>query len=218
MKNNKLIKGILVFALYLIIPMIIGQFLPSLNNSTMVSILIRFLIDLAMIIGFIYIYKDDFKMYNKSFKDNPKRVILIGVLFAVLAIVAMPICNIILHVLNVSVTDANNDAINSLYGVIPLYMAFQTLIFSPIVEGITFRKVFKDNIKNVALFIIISGLVFGFYKIAYSFSSTIDLLQIIPYFAVGSLYAWAYAKSDNIYSSFIATFIYTLFVFIINLI
>lgn len=215
--NNKLTKGILVFVLYLLIPMIIGMFLPSLNNSNLLSILVRFIIDVGVIALFIYLFKDDFKEYNKGLVKNPKKVIGVGLLFALFAFIAMPICNIILHVLNVSASDTNNDTINTLYGVIPLYMMFQTLIYSPIVEGITFRKVFKDAINNKWLFIIISGFVFGLYHIIYNMTSLSQILLMLPYFVVGMLYAGAYSKTDNIYSAFIATFVYNLAVFVINL-
>lgn len=215
--NNKLTKGIVVFVLYLLIPMIIGMFLPSLNNSNLLSVLVRFIIDVGVIALFIYLFKDDFKEYNKGLVKNPKKVIGVGLLFALFAFIAMPICNIILHVLNVSASDTNNDTINTLYGVIPLYMMFQTLIYSPIVEGITFRKVFKDAINNKWLFIIISGFVFGLYHIIYNMTSLSQILLMLPYFVVGMLYAGAYSKTDNIYSAFIATFVYNLAVFVINL-
>lgn len=215
--NNKLTKGILVFVLYLLIPMIIGMFLPLLNNSNLLSVLVRFIIDVGVIALFIYLFKDDFKEYNKGLVKNPKKVIGVGLLFALFAFIAMPICNIILHVLNVSASDTNNDTINTLYGVIPLYMMFQTLIYSPIVEGITFRKVFKDAINNKWLFIIISGFVFGLYHIIYNMTSLSQILLMLPYFVVGMLYAGAYSKTDNIYSAFIATFVYNLAVFVINL-
>lgn len=215
--NNKLTKGILVVVLYLLIPMIIGMFLPSLNNSNLLSVLVRFIIDVGVIALFIYLFKDDFKEYNKGLVKNPKKVIGVGLLFALFAFIAMPICNIILHVLNVSASDTNNDTINTLYGVIPLYMMFQTLIYSPIVEGITFRKVFKDAINNKWLFIIISGFVFGLYHIIYNMTSLSQILLMLPYFVVGMLYAGAYSKTDNIYSAFIATFVYNLAVFVINL-
>ena len=215
--NNKLTKGILVFVLYLLIPMIIGMFLPSLNNSNLLSVLVRFIIDVGVIALFIYLFKDDFKEYNKGLVKNPKKVIGVGLLFSLFAFIAMPICNIILHVLNVSASDTNNDTINTLYGVIPLYMMFQTLIYSPIVEGITFRKVFKDAINNKWLFIIISGFVFGLYHIIYNMTSLSQILLMLPYFVVGMLYAGAYSKTDNIYSAFIATFVYNLAVFVINL-
>lgn len=215
--NNKLTKGILVFVLYLLIPMIIGMFLPSLNNSNLLSVLVRFIIDVGVIALFIYLFKDDFKEYNKGLVKNPKKVIGVGLLFALFAFIAMPICNIILHVLNVSASDTNNDTINTLYGIIPLYMMFQTLIYSPIVEGITFRKVFKDAINNKWLFIIISGFVFGLYHIIYNMTSLSQILLMLPYFVVGMLYAGAYSKTDNIYSAFIATFVYNLAVFVINL-
>lgn len=215
--NNKLTKGILVFVLYLLIPMIIGMFLPSLNNSNLLSVLVRFIIDVGVIALFIYLFKDDFKEYNKGLVKNPKKVIGVGLLFALFAFIAMPICNIILHVLNVSASDTNNDTINTLYGVIPLYIMFQTLIYSPIVEGITFRKVFKDAINNKWLFIIISGFVFGLYHIIYNMTNLSQILLMLPYFVVGMLYAGAYSKTDNIYSAFIATFVYNLAVFVINL-
>ena len=63
--NNKLTKGILVFVLYLLIPMIIGMFWPSLNNSNLLSVLVRFIIDVGVNSLFIYLFKDDFMEYNK---------------------------------------------------------------------------------------------------------------------------------------------------------
>ncbi len=214
MNNNKLTKGILVFILYLLIPMILDQFL---DTSSSVSLIIRFIVDLFVIALFIYLYKDDFKKYNKDFKKSPKKIIGVGLLFALFAFIAMPICNIILRVLNFGTSDANNDAINSLYGIVPMYMLFQTLIYAPIVEGITFRKVFKDAINNKILFIVASGFIFGLYHVIYNITSISQIILMLPYFAVGMLYAASYSKTDNIYSAFISTFVYNFAVLIINL-
>lgn len=216
MKNEKLTKGLLVLVLYILIPLILNNFLPSLTDSNAVSIIIRLVVDIGLIITFIMIYKEDFKKYTQNFKSNKTKIVLTSLLFAFLAFVGMIVSTGILNALSIK-ESTNNLIITHLYGMIPMYMMFQTIIYVPIIENIVFRKVFKDNIKNTALFILTSGLVYGIYHIIYNVSSPIEILQMLPYVVTGIIYAWAYKKTDNIYTPIFATFLYALVVFLINL-
>ncbi len=95
----------------------------------------------------------------------------------------------------------NEAAVRESVKVLPLYMAFQTMIYAPITEEIIFRKSIKDIINNKYLYATISGLFFGAMHILLSMNKPIELLFIIPYGIVGFMFALTYYETDNIFST-----------------
>ena len=73
-----------------------------------------------------------------------------------------------------------------------------TTIFAPINEEIIFRKSIQDCLKNKWVFIIVSGLIFGYLHVLGS-ESLYDFLYIIPYGSLGAAFAYLLSKTDNIY-------------------
>lgn len=83
-----------------------------------------------------------------------------------------------------------------------LYLLPATIIWAPVVEEAIFRGVFRRFIKNDVLFIIISAISFG---LLHTFSSEVGLYNIIvqslSYAAMGGVMAYAYTKTNNIFTS-----------------
>ena len=83
----------------------------------------------------------------------------------------------------------------------PLFMLFNTVIYAPLTEELTFRKSFKDAINNKWIYILASGLVFGMLHIMSYITNWTDLVYLIPYGSLGISFALLYYKTDNIYST-----------------
>ena len=79
-------------------------------------------------------------------------------------------------------------------------MSFSTVIYAPIVEEITFRKIIKNIVDNKYLFVIVSGVMFGMVHLNIN-PSINDYLMIIPYIIMGLDFAYIYSKTDTIFST-----------------
>lgn len=94
----------------------------------------------------------------------------------------------------------NQEAINLYTTSAPIIMLLTTSITTPIVEEGIFRLGISKVIKNKNLFIIISGLFFGFLHIfPTELELTYALISSIPYVTMGFVLAYIYKKEDNIY-------------------
>ena len=92
---------------------------------------------------------------------------------------------------------SNEEAIRTLFGVNPIYIFISSVFLAPILEELTFRKAIKSIFKNKWVFIIMSGLIFGYLHIM-SFNNLLELLYIIPYGTFGVVFACMLYDTDNI--------------------
>ena len=91
--------------------------------------------------------------------------------------------------------ELNRNAINT-----QTYYAYIAIIlFAPICEEILFRLAVGKFIDNKYLFIIFSGLLFGFAHVVGT--TGLQALYILPYAALGMSFATIYYKSKNILCS-----------------
>lgn len=98
----------------------------------------------------------------------------------------------------------NQEAINLYTTSAPILMLLTSSITTPFVEEGIFRLGISKIIKNKYLFIITSGLVFGFLHIFPTDLNIIyALISSIPYVTMGMVLAYIYKKEDNIYYSII---------------
>lgn len=94
----------------------------------------------------------------------------------------------------------NQETINLYTTSAPILMLLTSSITTPFVEEGIFRLGISKIIKNKHLFIIISGLVFGFLHIfPTDLNITYALISSIPYVTMGMILAYIYKKEDNIY-------------------
>ena len=213
LKNNK-VKPIIIFILLLLgmafipyIPlMILNIKIDSLSQS--VKIWYNFFCDIVFIIIVFMIYKDDYikniKDYFKSFGDHFEEAFK----YYIIGLVIMLVSNLIIGFCFKGANANNEEAVRNLINLYPLYMLFSVAIYAPFIEETIFRKSIKniilsfgDNKITKYTYIIISGFIFAIMHIVGMATSLLDYLYIVPYMALGSVFAALYYKTDNIFSS-----------------
>ena len=152
---------------------------------------------LVVTIIFIIIYR---KRLLKDLKEFKKEYLSIAFKYWIVGAITMIIINLFL--LNFLKDIPSNESANrALIKMLPLYTIFGMCILAPINEEITFRHSLRNIFKNEWAYAILSGLAFGAVHVLGS--SWPQVLYIIPYGTLGFVFARAYSKTNNIYTSII---------------
>lgn len=195
------IIGIFIFIFYLLYSKYIEYLLIPFNFNnlpTVIKLVILICIDLLLllIIAFAYLgviakdFKDFKKNYKKYFDEYAK--------YWFLNIGLMAISNIAISSI-IDIKQATNQKyVESLLFKYPIYSIITAAIIAPITEELMFRLNFRKIFKTDILFIVISGLVFGFMHMSIA-TSIKELLYIIPYSIPGFIFAYTLKKSNNIF-------------------
>lgn len=208
MKNlNKSIKGIGVFLLYILVPML----LPSITSSNTKDLYINIGIMFLLLLLFIFAYKEDIIKDIKAFNAHFFKNICKSLAYSAILIVGLLIVSIIL-VEVFHVTYNNSSLIDSLLHKNIFLLIIYVFIISLFTEQIVFRKVFKDILQNKYFFIIFSSLVYAFCQIGYNISSTNDLFTLIPFAFAGIILSVSYEKSNNLITPCVVYLFYDLFI------
>lgn len=157
--------------------------------------------NITLIVIYILIYRKtlvkDFKNFTKDLTTNLETAIK----YWLIGFIIMVVSNLIItYILNKGIA-GNEQDVRAYIDSFPLFMLFNTVIYAPLTEELTFRKSIKDAISNKWLYILTSGLVFGMLHIASYITTPIDLVYLIPYGALGISFAMLYYKTDNIFST-----------------
>ena len=209
-KINKVFFNLIIFFSYFIYNHVSILFIINMNKSNM-SLILLFK-DLVHIIFLLFIYRKELIIDLK--KINIKTVIkhipyyLIGIMYC---------SNLLISKITNSIISTNEEIVRKSIKLMPIYMSFTTVIYAPIVEEIIFRKTFKNIFKNNYLFIIISGIIFGFVHIKLSNNINKELLMTIPYIIMGIDLSYIYYKSDNIFTTMIIHSIHNFVLLLIQL-
>ncbi len=205
MKNKLLsiLKSIGLIFLILLFPSIFFSIL-NINLSSITDkeyIFYLTLSNIALIVIFVFIYKNtlvnDFKNFKQDFINN----IETSFKYWFIGFIIMVVSNLfITYILNKGLA-GNEEQVRSYIDSFPLFMIFNTVVYAPLTEELTFRKSIKDAINNKWIYIITSGLVFGMLHISSYIANWTDLVYLIPYGALGISFAMLYYKTDNIFST-----------------
>ena len=137
--------------------------------------------------------KDKWKDFIKNFKKYTKIAFknwFIGFLI-------MIISNIIISYFIKGVGE-NESAVQDMIHNIPIVAFMLTTIFAPFIEEMVFRKTLKDAVSNKTLYMILTGLIFGFIHTQIDVN-ILEILLIIPYGALGFMFAKILNETDNVY-------------------
>lgn len=137
---------------------------------------------------------NDFKDYIKNFKDYVKKYFE----YWSLAFGLMIVSNFVIVTLFPDSVANNQENVNNIFGIAPVYMIISAVIFAPIVEETIFRLSIHNFIKNDKLFIFISGIIFGGLHVLGS-ENLVNYIYIIPYSIPGFVFAYTLVKSKNIF-------------------
>ena len=185
----------------------------SLKTSSYIMLFTNFIV--LMILFFIY-FKDainEFKLFTKKFWENFD----IGLKSWLLGLGLMFISNLFLLIVLKSGGANNENVVQEFITASPIAMGFYTCLIAPIIEEIIFRKTLKDFIKNKWLFIFLSFLFFGGAHVFSSAQNLVDYLYIIPYGAFGATFAYAYYKTNTVYTSMLFHIIHNSLLFFLSI-
>lgn len=168
----------------------------KINKLNIISKVIFSLIyELILILIIIYIYRHDLNKYLKNIKSC-KFTNYIKYWF--ISIGLMSISTILIEMFTSINTSTNQEIIIETFKKVPIYTAITTILYAPILEELVFRLSFRKMFKTNILFIIMSGIFFGFMHVSNP-SSLLELVYIIPYSIPGFIFAYTLVKSDNIF-------------------
>lgn len=207
LNNKKVISWLIFFGmLFLFLYMdyfIIGIYSNIRGNLDNLSLFdkIVLLFFKYIVLLFIFMIKDRKYLKEKwfDFKKNFKRYSIISFKNWYVGFIIMIISNIIIasFVTNIGQNEAN---VQSFISKLPVMAFMATTIFAPFVEEMVFRKYLQPCFDNKILYMILSGLIFGFIHTEFS-TNILELLLIIPYGALGFMFAKTINETDNIYTT-----------------
>lgn len=202
-KYSNLLKGIFSFILFFSTSYI-QQILIVVFNIKKITIknavVISFISSLIIASILILIYRKDLIKEWKIYKKNLSKNIDIGFKYWLIGLMCMMISNFIISFLLKADQATNEQAVQKMISAMPYLLIVSAGILAPINEEILFRKVFKDNIKNKIIYILVSGIFFGYMHVT-SAKTIPQFLYIIPYSSLGIAFAVMYSKTDSVFTS-----------------
>lgn len=173
----------------------LGYDVPSLPfYKKMIILLSKYIILIPL-----YIIKDHKYLKEKwfDFIKNIKKYFEISFRNWFTGFLIMLFSNILINYL-VPGLGENESAVQLLIQKIPVTAFILTTILAPFTEEMVFRKSLKDCVTNKWVYMILSGLIFGLIHTSIS-TNTLELLLIIPYGALGFMFAKTVNETNNIY-------------------
>lgn len=212
MKENKNIKALLWIVLlffYIALNILFASVIKSFNikNDLLLN---GICIICELIINFIlvYLYRNDFKDKFKELKsDEGNEKIKLSIKSWLIGLLCMVISNMILSIIIGDIAEnesGNRDILTNT----SIYAITTMIVLTPICEEIIFRLSLSKMFDNKYIYIIFSGVMFGF---AHVIGTTgLQMLYVIPYAALGVSFAYIYSKNQNILCSILMHSIHNL--------
>lgn len=212
MKDNvkNIFKLIISFVLFFNLSLVIAYIfkLVGINYSDFNYIdyaCLNTFIELIMFVVVLLFYKKylkkDLVLFKLNKKDYIKKIISYFIIFLVVKYGVALFSSLLLVMLGSDlVTSENQETVVTLAKTLPFMMMISTSLLAPFVEEGIFRLGIKKVINNKYLFILVSGLIFGFMHIfPTELPLYVALIESLNYVTMGLLLAYIYNETDNIY-------------------
>ena len=171
------------------------------NISTNIKLLYMFIYEVLILCLILLIFN---KKIKKDFDDilkNHKTYYSKSIKYYLVGLIIMVFSNTILALLTNGGIAGNEETVRAMFKMSPVYMYISAVLFAPVVEELVFRQGIRNICGKNIIFIIVSGFLFGGLHVMSSISTTLDLFYIIPYSALGVVFALMLYKTDNIFVS-----------------
>ena len=212
MKDNvkNIFKLIISFVLFFNISLVITYIfkLVGINYSDFNYIdyaCLNTFIELIMFVVVLLFYKKylkkDLVLFKLNKKDYIKKIISYFLIFLIVKYGVALFSSLLLVMLGSDlVTSENQESVVTLAKTLPFMMMISTSLLAPFVEEGIFRLGIRKVINNKYLFILVSGLIFGFMHIfPTELPLYVALIESLNYVTMGLLLAYIYNETDNIY-------------------
>ena len=197
------LKGFFGIFVYLFLNLAASPILNALgvdvaNLSRKTALILSIGKSLLVVFILILISFKKLKTNLKDYKHNWKELLKRNAKYWFCALLIMFVCNLAISLIFNRVTSANDQGIRNLFNELPIYIIFETILLAPITEELAFRQSIRYMAENKYVFIILSGLIFGFMHTLASLKTISDFLYIIPYSVPGFFFAYMLYKEDNV--------------------
>lgn len=169
------------------------------NLSGSMNVMLSAFSSCCLLFVLFFMYRNDINKEWNIFKKDWIDHLDFGVRCWAVGLFLMMASNLVINSFAGGVA-GNEQTVQSMISSLPWLMLINAGILAPINEEIIFRKSFKNVIKNKWIFVLVSGFVFGLMHVLGNVNSWIDVLYIIPYGALGGAFAYAYHKTDTIFT------------------
>ena len=209
MKNKNILKNIIKLAILItlffyrnifILPIIYIANINVDKISSATEVILSLINNIIFLIITVLMYKNDLKREWKIFGKNMSENVDTSIKYWLIGLAVMVVSNIIINFVLGGGQATNEKGVQKMIDSAPYIMLIEAGLIAPINEELLFRKAFKSIINNKWLFIIISGIVFGYLHVIGA-KSLEQFLFIIPYSSLGIAFATAYYKTDTVFSS-----------------
>lgn len=197
------IKGIILICLFLessIIQIFFKELLHIKKVTVKNATFLNFLSSLVFGIFLIIIYRKDLKKEWNTFKSNLSNNLDIGIKYWLIGLFFMMSSNILINVIWNSGAATNEQAVQKMITSLPLVMLLNAGVLAPLNEEILFRKCFRDTFKKNIIFILTSGIFFGFLHVSTA-TTLSQFIYIVPYSCLGISFAIMYVKTKSVFTS-----------------
>lgn len=214
---KEVFKGLCCFVLYIFLSVFITYFFHKIGISYEKNeLLIRVVDMLVSVLVFFLIFRKSLIKDFKKTKENFKKDIPFATSLWLKGLIIMLITNFLINYFifpnSISSNEENNRVLINMY---PLYSAISVIFVAPFIEELIFRKSYRKAFKNIIPYCIASSILFGSIHVIFSITNIKELLYIIPYGALGYVFAYAYYKTDSIWTSIYMHVIHNAFTFLI---
>jgi len=219
-----IVRGLLV--IFLFFNSVYFQYIPlylfhvnvnHIAGNMRVAALLSVFSDLILMIIILFLYRRDLIEEAKKYISHWKENLYTGLTCWGVGLVVMILSNAILVFFFHSEGANNETLVREMIHAFPIIMGINVCFLAPFIEEIVFRKTFKDVFKSPYLFIPISFLAFGMAHVSSLATNIIDWFYIIPYGALGGAFAYAYYKTDTVFTSLTLHMMHNIFAFILIL-
>ena len=166
-----------------------------------------------------FVYYQELKVEFGTFKKNFKTCVDTGLKYWALGFFIMIVSNLVINYLIMGGSIAANEEMNrQAISENPLwYTIFSIVIMAPLMEEILFRKSTDKIFKKEIYYCILSAFLFGFAHAVADLSSLLNLLYIIPYGALGYVFALMDKKTNTTFTSIMFHSLHNLFTLMVIL-
>lgn len=220
-KNNDVFKGFVAIIIYFSIAVfgidyvIMEQIgLNPTKWGIIPTIIYSLFSQLAILTIIILLFKKTIIEHFREYRKNIKKFLNDYIKYWFLTLGLMMASNLLIQIVADNIAE-NEQAVRNILATLPIYTFIATVIIAPLLEELSFRLSIRKIIsKNNLLYVVVSGISFGFVHILSSLLIIIDnsvnagglvltgwtdLLYIVPYSIPGIIFAYTLVKSKNIF-------------------
>lgn len=193
MTKNTWIWLVILFVIYFGQNFIKSEWLDVLSPFWLIVFAIA--IHIVLFVLAVIPFWTEIKQGTRKIASNFKLTIRYMLRLFTIMIILMFIATYISYGITDKLTSVNQENIESL----PMYITIPlAVIWAPFVEEGVFRGGIRKIIKHKLLFIIISGVIFGFLHAIEEATLGIAIATSLPYVAIGMVFAYSYVRTNNL--------------------